>query len=361
MNVSNMRPEHGKSQRGVALLITLAFITVLIATALELNRRMRAAVEDASATRDLVRAKAMASSGVHAAMALLVLDKSVSFVDSVQDVWADPQKIGLMVGSMSFDEGDLKVRVSDELGRIQVNALVEGPNGQEFNPLQKALWLSFLDVCIDEEEKDDRYAEAVVGSIKDWIDSGDGDAVTGLDGAESAYYRGLETPYSCADGFLRDLSELERIKGVTGPLYKGDKARPGLRDYVTVFGDLSADGESVSFPGTININTAQAPVLKALFGPDFHARIPKLLEYRLEKKGKYFLHDLSDPGWYKEVPGFQTAVVDSSLLSFESNLFRIESVATVNESKLSTVALVHRRKDGKTGKMWCKVLSWQVK
>ena len=361
MKVSNMRPEHGKSQRGVALLITLAFIAVLIATALELNRRMRDAVEDASSTRDMVRAKAMASSGVHAVMALLVLDKSVSFVDSVQDVWADPEKIAMMIDAMSFEEGRLEVKVSDELGRIQVNALVEGEGGQEFDSLQKALWLSFLDVCIDEDEQDDRYAEEVVDSIKDWIDSGDGDAVTGLDGAESGYYRGLDPPYSCADGYLRDLSELAKIKGVTGRLYKGDKARPGLRDYVTVFGDLDPDGENISFPGTVNINTAPAPVLKALFGPDFHAQIPKLLEYRLEKKGKYYLHGLSDPDWYKEVPGFQTAVVDSRLLAVESNLFRIESVATVNESKLETVALVHRRKDGKTGKMWCKVLSWQVK
>ncbi|MDX9817285.1 MAG: hypothetical protein RBT16_00115, partial [Desulfococcus multivorans] len=61
-----------KNSQGMALLITISVITVLIAGGLELNRRVRAAVVSAAATRDRTTLSLMASSGIHAAMAMLV-------------------------------------------------------------------------------------------------------------------------------------------------------------------------------------------------------------------------------------------------------------------------------------------------
>ncbi len=48
----------------------------------------------------------------------------------------------------------------------------------------------------------------IINSLKDWLDSGDDDAITGLSGAESDYYEGLEPPYSCKNGPMDNLGEV---------------------------------------------------------------------------------------------------------------------------------------------------------
>jgi len=77
----------------MALLITLSVITVLIAASLELNRRARVSVFSAAATRDRHTLSTMALSGINLAMAVLVKDKMESEIDSIQENWADPDKM----------------------------------------------------------------------------------------------------------------------------------------------------------------------------------------------------------------------------------------------------------------------------
>lgn len=72
-----------KNNRGIALLITISVTTILVAAALEYNRRARFAVISTAAARDRLTLSYMASSGVHIAMALLAKDKSESNFDSL--------------------------------------------------------------------------------------------------------------------------------------------------------------------------------------------------------------------------------------------------------------------------------------
>lgn len=346
----------------MALLITLTVITLLIVTTLELNRRMRSAVIMSASGRDQITLISMASSGIHGGMALLVYDKQHTLIDSLNENWADPVKVTRFLDTLAFDNGDLTVEISDELSRIQVNALVEGPDGHNFNMLQQQLMFRFLDHHIPIENRDSNTSpHAIIDSIKDWIDYGDADAVTGLNGAESDYYRGLDPPYSCADSFLTVLTDLMRIKGITKDLYFGNSEKPGLSRYLTVFGVFENSGEKMIYPGKININTAEAPVLKALFSPEYEDMVDILIDFRSEKTESPFIHDLSDPAWYKRVPGFGSAQIDPELVTTSSDLFRIISTAQLNDTHLTITAIVHRQKEPETGKLWCKVLSWQIK
>jgi general secretion pathway protein K len=59
----------------------------------------------------------MASSGIHAAMAMLVKDKMESNVDSLQEDWANSEKINEILQSFPFEDGKITVKISDELGR----------------------------------------------------------------------------------------------------------------------------------------------------------------------------------------------------------------------------------------------------
>ena len=122
-----------KSNRGIALLITISVTTILVAAALEYNRRARFAVISTAATRDHFTMGNMAVAGVHAAMALLVKDRSESDFDSLQEDWANPEKLDEILQEISFEKGKLAVSIADELSKIQVNALVSYPEGREFN------------------------------------------------------------------------------------------------------------------------------------------------------------------------------------------------------------------------------------
>ena len=177
-----------RNNRGIALLITLTIISVLIVVTLEMSRKMRSAVFSAAATRDRVTLLHLASSGINAAKAMLIKDKSNSKSDSVQEDWANPDKISEVLQDISFEDGKVELLISDELGKIQVNALVEFPEGRDYNATQMFLWGRFLKLLLSLEESfEDIEPITIVDSMKDWLDSGDDDAITGLNGAESGY------------------------------------------------------------------------------------------------------------------------------------------------------------------------------
>ncbi|MGD8369030.1 MAG: type II secretion system protein GspK, partial [Desulfobacterales bacterium] len=184
------------STRGVALLVTLAVIAVLIPATLELNRQVRNTTASAAAARDRAALFSMAESGVQAAMAVLIADKAESEADSLAEGWADPDKTALLAAALPFEQGNLTIRISDEKSRIQVNALVDFPDGRDFSEPQRRLWERFLaGLAAGGEFYRELDAPMVINSIKDWLDSGDDDAITGLSGAESDYYRSLSSPH----------------------------------------------------------------------------------------------------------------------------------------------------------------------
>ena len=81
-----------ENNRGIALLITISVTTILVAAALEFNRRARFEVLSTASMRDRLTMSYMASSGVHTAMALLIKDQAESNFDSLQEDWANPEK-----------------------------------------------------------------------------------------------------------------------------------------------------------------------------------------------------------------------------------------------------------------------------
>ena len=236
-----------KSNRGIALLITISVTTILVAAALEYNRRARFAVISTAAVRDRLTLSYMASSGVHIAMALLVKDKSESNFDALSEDWANPEKIEELLQEIPFEAGKLSVTITDELSKIQVNALVKFPDSRQFDESQVMLWDRFLRYIRSEEDlKDESDPVAIVNSVKDWLDSADDEATTGLSGAESSYYEDLDPPYASRNGPIQDLNELLLIKGITPQIYNDSADAPGLASLMTVHGMTASAGTSFS-------------------------------------------------------------------------------------------------------------------
>ncbi len=346
------------NNKGMALLITLSVITVLIASSLELNRRARVAVFSAAAAKDRHTLSTMASSGINVAMAMLVKDIMDSEIDSIQEDWANPDKISAVLSSISFDEGSVTVKISDELGRIQANALVTFPDSRIFNESQRVLWDRFLRLFISSDLfESESNPNAIISSVKDWLDSGDDDAITGLNGAESGYYQDLDPGYPCKNGLFNDISELLLVKGITPEHYYGTEEAPGISEYMTVYGIKSSGDNKFTFKGRININTAELPVLISLMPEGYQDLAPLIDEYRKETSGTVYIHALSSPTWYKNVPGCSDIKIDSNIITTSSDIFRIESTAALHDMKLTITSVIRREKDKKDKRWKCKVLS----
>ncbi len=350
------------NDRGIALLLVISVTTILIAVALEYNRRARFAVLSTAAARDRLTLSYMASAGIHAAMALLAKDRAESNIDSLQEDWANPDKIKQLLEEIPFDDGELSVVISDEMGRIQINALVTFPESRNFNESQRMLLERYLNYFqnADEQTAEDSQPPAIINSLKDWLDSGDDDAITGLSGAESSYYQDLSPPYASRNGPIPDINDLLLVKGITAELFYGSAEQPGIAEFLTVYGMQPGSGTSFVFPGKININTAELPVLVAMLPSENADLAQAFLELRQETATEQGAPDLSDPMWYKNIAGISGMRLDSNLFTMASDFFRIKSEAKVNNSVFVATAVVHRQQHAETGKWTCKIISYQT-
>lgn len=346
------------NNKGMALLVTLSVITVLVATSLELNRRARVSVFSAAAARDRHTLSTMASSGINVAMAMLVKDMMDSEIDSIQENWANPDKINALLTNTSFDDGSVTIKISDELSRIQANALVTFPDSRIFNESQRMLWDRFLRLFIlPDLFETESNPTAIISSAKDWLDTGDDDAITGLNGAESGYYQDLDPGYPCKNGLFSNLSDLLLVKGIIPEFYYGTEEAPGISAYMTVYGIERSGDNKFTFKGKININTAELPVLIALMSEGYEDLASLIDEYRRETEGEEYIHDLSSSTWYKKVPGCGDLKINADLITTSSNIFRIESTAALRNMKYTITSVIRREKDKKDKRWKCKVLS----
>ena len=354
------KPAKKYNQKGIAVVMAMAAVLLLMTAALELFMNERTNMLNAAALRDRLTLDQMATSGVHLAMALLIKDRLESETDSLQEDWADPETVTGFLSEIPFEEGQLDVKIFDEMGKIQANALVQFPEGKQFNESQRKLWESFANNLLAlYEDLDDTDPLTIIYSVKDWLDSGDDDAITGLSGAESDYYQGLDPPYACKNGPFDHLSEIRLVKGITPEIFNGIGGVAGLGNYVTVYGAVEAGDQQFTFPGKININTAELPVLTALLPSEASEFAQLLIDYREATSGSQYTHDLTHVNWYKSVPGLANVNIDPALITVASNIFRIKATATLHDIRTTVTAVIQREKSSSGATWQCKILNWK--
>jgi general secretion pathway protein K len=365
--------KRGRNNRGIVVILALATMMLVVTAALELHISERSNMVSSAVMRDRATLEQMCASGIHLAMAILIKDRLESESDSLQEDWADNETIATLLQEIPFDEGTLTLKISDELSKIQINALVQFPEGRQFNNIQQELWVRFaggLMAFMDSSEGDqskkvgDRLNKIdpveIISSLKDWLDSGDDDAITGLSGAESDYYEKLDPPYACKNGPLDHLSELRLVKGITPELFAGVGDAGGLGQYVTVYGAEKSGDEKFTFPGKININTAELPVLASLLPMESAGLASLLVKYREATSGTLYTNNVTRINWYKNVPGMAGTEIDAALISLASQIFRITAVASLNNVQVMTTAVIERVKPSETKSWQCKVLNWKT-
>ncbi|MGD9158758.1 MAG: type II secretion system minor pseudopilin GspK [Desulfobacteraceae bacterium] len=289
------------NNRGVALIITILMISIIVVLTLEFNSSMRHELQGAVNSRDNIMLGYIAKSGYNLALALLREDDPNS--DSLKDDWALLKDTSSLSESL-FESGRFQVEITDLSGKIQINNIIK--QGGAYNDDQKGILLRLLTSSLFELEEEE--AEDILDNIKDWIDSDDEPTRFG---SESTYYQSLDDPYSCRNGKLRSIYEMTQIKGITKKLFYGTNETPGLKEYLTVYGDGS---------GKININTADKNILMVLSDDLDQEMIDEILQYREDED-----NDLGTVLWYKEALGTSEDIINSSLLTVKSSYFEILS------------------------------------
>jgi general secretion pathway protein K len=299
------------NNRGIALITVILIVSILVAVAIELNRSTRAAIYDAANLSDGIKLTYIAKSGFYGAAALLA-NSNNNYV-TLRDNWAHAEMLSAQSQTL-FTDGYFIATVEDEAGKIPLNKLVEDNSGI------KDILIRLLRQ--PEFGLDERKANEIADSIKDWIDADN--SVTGY-GAETSYYASLDPPYEAKNAQLDCIEELLMVKGITKEIFTGTKEKPGLARYVT------ADSE-----GAININTAPKMVLRSL-SPDITVELAdKMDEYR-RKDGS----NLSGTQWFLDMAGAGVPI-NPALITVISNYFKIISVGKMKNMEQSLSGVVKR-------------------
>ena len=305
-----------RSQSGIALITVILIISILVAAALELNRLSRTDVYDAANISDGLKLAYIAKSGFYGAAASLVNTKND--YETLRDDWAHAEVLSAQSKSL-FTNGYFRVRIEDEKGKIPLNKLV---TGNTVNADIKGVLLRLLEQ--PEFALDERKAAEIVDAIIDWMDSNG--EISGM-GAESSYYASLAVPYAAKNEPLDCIEELLMIRGITNELFAGTREKPGLGQFVTIYGT-----------GAININTAPKMVLRAL-SPNITVELAdKMDEYRRNRS-----NNLSSINWYKNVSGLEGVTIKPELIEMvKSNYFRIYATGVADKMEQNISGVMQR-------------------
>ncbi|EFL49705.1 general secretion pathway protein K [Solidesulfovibrio fructosivorans JJ]] len=343
--------------RGAVLLFVLL---VVLALAMVLTAGIEGlGLEETGARvqRNRLRAEALAESGICLAAFLLAREVSGSGVVHRGQVWSrffhDPQLRQTFFDQNTvegaailrlFADDVLRVEIQDESGKIPINALA-GANFEIYKNMLLALLQSSL-FHLSEPE-----ALRLIYALRDWLDADDTTFSSlgnnQIVGAEDDYYRTRQAPYRCKNGPLETLSELLLVRGMTVELYNGKNGQPGLKDLLTVWESR-----------TININTAPAPVLRALAWRLDEVRgnafAQAIIDYR---ENRFHTGSLEKPGWYRTMlPEFQDVLLPEGIMSLKSSHFTVTATARAGATTVTRFASLERIRPEVAGWHTIKVL-----
>jgi general secretion pathway protein K len=199
MNESQKSIVKRQGERGFALLLVLGVCLFLAIGATTLSSEAGSSARLAFAAAGAIRAEALAESGVNRAIAGL-------FDPDASSRWLSdgtPRRL-------SFDGGEITVRINDEAGKIDLNA---APTDLIAGLIEAVGWPADT-------------AQTVAAAVGDYRDEDD---VTGNGGEESEPYRRLGLAHGPRNGPFQLVEELSLVAGVDSSLLAA------VRPYVTVY------------------------------------------------------------------------------------------------------------------------------
>ena len=216
-----------RRERGVALITAVLVVAIAASAAAFLAFSQEVWLRQVQHLRDAAQAEAVTQGAID--VTALLIAKDDPKVDDLNEAWATTKPVFPVEG------GSVEIALSDPQGRFNLNNLLRNgqPSPGDMRVFQRLLALAGLN---------GNLADALL----DWMDPDD---VVRPGGAEDSDYLALTPPYRAANRPLDSVDELRLVRGFDAQAV--DKLRP----WVTVLPQ----------PTAINVNTAPAAVLSALF------------------------------------------------------------------------------------------------
>ena len=339
------------------MLVTVCIMFILVTVTLEMNRKMRSTTLYAGKEKDLCKMRHIAESGIQLAKAVLAEDAEYSETDSIQEKWANKEKLDSIVSSLGFENAKISLDITDETGKLQINSLLQEFPGHEINMKQYRLLEGLFHVAgASQDLEGELDPSEFVNPVIDWMDSGDTETTTGLSGAESAFYRELDPPYECANREFASVEEIFLVKGIGRDLFTGrDNGNAStassvkLQELITVYGAQEKGEKRYYFPGRININTADKIVIAALLPFGKRDLAQEIVEYRKEKTSEdgEYINDLTRTGWYRSVLGLTRNEFErmEDMITLSSHIFSITCSVEMKKNEFRMKTFVKREKE----------------
>ena len=212
-NRKNTRPAIFSGKGGYALILVLMVTTLLQSLSANFIVETQTSVGYIKKYDNRFKASCIASSGVEIAKGILEADKmgmgqlltgksSDTNCDSYEDIWA------LDFPPFPFENGTIKIEISDENSKINVNAFANELTEQTRYYYMAQTFFMNMGLLID-------FADI----IHDWIDIDDSRLPYGAESGD--YYMTLTPPYRAKNASFDSIDELLMLKGMSPEIYYG--------------------------------------------------------------------------------------------------------------------------------------------
>jgi general secretion pathway protein K len=291
------------SQRGIVLLLVLWILSVLMVIAMSFSFITRTDAYSALAFKEGVENKFLAEAGIERGIMELVY-RSVNGGQAITLEGMEVLKTDGRAYNGKLGNGSYRYRVTDESGKININALTDASGIVMKNLL--------IHSGVSTEN-----ADVIVDSILDWKDADD---LHRLNGAESDYYLSLPNPYRAKDAPFDTLEELLLVRGVTPEILFGSDRKKGILRFLTVAPVVSS---------VINVNVAPREVLMAI--PGMTADLADLVISDRESDDPSALQKVMDDIQIGLGPNY--APISQFIGTGDSNTFSIEATGFKDSEK----------------------------
>jgi general secretion pathway protein K len=301
-----------KSERGVALLVTMMALALMTLLVMDFTTSASLGYRSAAGQANELRAEYLARSAINVGLSLLSTDAQQDALaktphDGLDEPWAQPYP------PVPLGGGAAQIAIADEARKIDINLLMNPRTGQA-NPIYVAIVERlFTNIGVD---------PAIVPAIVDWLDP---DSIESPGGAESDYYLRLLPPYEPRNGPMPTIGDLRMIRGVD------DATFLRLQQFLTA-----------SPEPRVNINTASPEVIAALL-PELSDNTSMVKEIIQARTVQPFLM-ITDVGNLAGLGNVATPLM--KLITTRSAYFTLTGVGVFANSRRRIIGTFRRNANG---------------
>jgi len=223
-------PPGRDSEKGIVLVIVIIVIAILMILVTDLIYFTQIDSEISMNTRDEVKARYIAKSGVQVAAGAFsaqALEELSAMMGSVGgSAGRDDGLWALSVPYFPVGQGSVSITITDERSKINLNSLVSTDSNIVDQQVLAELRELFSLLGVDTSK-----SERFLSSLVNWLDVPKEGTVNDQDsaGANADFYAGLQPAYRIKDGPLDTVEEIRMVDGMDDEFYNT------VKDYVTVY------------------------------------------------------------------------------------------------------------------------------